>query len=89
MQLTWQTIVTGGAVLAALAAAAAYLRRGFSWLERQRKQDTDIASIKAEQTLLTYGVLCCLKGLREQGCDGPVADAITRIEKHLNKAAHK
>ena len=30
-----------------------------------------------------------LKGLKEQGCDGPVTEAICSIENHLNKEAHK
>lgn len=42
-----------------------------------------------EQTLLTYGVLACLKGLREQGCNGPVTEAINKIEKYLNRKAHE
>ena len=46
-------------------------------------------AIKEEQTLLTYGVLACLKGLKEQGCDGPVTTAINQIEKYINKQAHK
>lgn len=44
--------------------------------------------MKKEQCLLTYGVLACLKGLREQGCNGPVSEAITKIEKHINQEAH-
>ena len=42
-----------------------------------------------EQGLLTCGVLACLKGLREQGCNGPVTEAIGKIEKHLNRKAHE
>ena len=38
---------------------------------------------------MTYGVLACLKGLKEQGCNGPVTEAIQTIEKHLNVEAHK
>ena len=34
------------------------------------------------------GVLAALKGLAEQGCDGPVHDAIDTLEKHLNIQAH-
>ena len=49
----------------------------------------DISAINAEQQLLTYGVLACLKGLKEQGCNGPVTDAINKIEKHLNAQAHR
>lgn len=49
----------------------------------------DMKSINEEQTLLTYGILACLKGLKEQGCNGPVTEAIDKIEKHLNIQAHK
>ena len=45
--------------------------------------------INTEQTLLTYGVLACLKGLSEQGCNGPVTEAIHKIEKYLNQKAHE
>ena len=48
----------------------------------------DMHGINDEQTLLTYGVLACLKGLKEQGCNGPVSEAINKIEKYLNKKAH-
>ena len=44
--------------------------------------------MKAEQCVLTYGILSCLKGLKEQGGNGPVTEAIIKIEKHINKAAH-
>lgn len=30
-----------------------------------------------------------LKGLKEQGCDGPVTSAITQIENYINKQVHK
>jgi adenylosuccinate lyase len=52
------------------------------------QHEEDVKAIKTEQTLITYGVLACLKGLREQGCDGAVTDAIDKIDKYLNKAAH-
>ena len=48
----------------------------------------DQNGIQEEQTLVVYGLLACLKGLAEQGCDGPVSEAIERIEKHVNKKAH-
>ena len=49
----------------------------------------DMQGINREQQLLTYGVLACLKGLREKGCNGPVTEAIGRIEKYLNEKAHE
>ncbi len=83
------SILTASALLAAAAAIAGYASRVFKWLDRQEKQDEDIKHIKAEQVLLVRGVLACLKGLGEQGCDGPVTDAIREIEAHLNAASHR
>ena len=48
-----------------------------------------IRDIKEEQTIIIYGNLACLKGLEEQGCDGPVHEAIEKLEKYLNRKAHE
>ena len=87
--ITWQTIITAAAVLGAAAAVIAYFAKAVRWVDRQKKQDKELAAIKEEQTILTYGVLACLKGLKEQGCNGPVSEAINKIEKHLNQKAHE
>ena len=49
----------------------------------------DQSGIQEEQTLVISGLLACLKGLAEQGCDGPVSEAIDKIEKHINLKAHE
>lgn len=98
--LTWQTIITVSAIAGAVVSLATLFSKLVRWVDRQRKQDEDIkqlkkhheedmASIKEEQTLLVYGVLACLKGLSEQGCNGPVTEAIHKYEKYLNQKAHK
>ena len=87
--LTWQSVITAAALVGAVVGLGNYLKKVFGWVDRQKQQDTDIKTIKEEQQLLTMGVLACLKGLKEQGCDGPVTDAISKIEEHLNKEAHK
>lgn len=46
-------------------------------------------AIMAEQAILTDGILACLKGLAEKGCNGPVTKAIKKIEDHLNEEAHR
>lgn len=48
----------------------------------------DAHAIQEEQTLVVYGLLACLKGLQEKGCNGPVTEAIQRIDKYINKKAH-
>lgn len=88
MMVTWQTVVTVSAVLAAIFSILRYYNRGYDWVKKQDQQEKEIKSIKEEQQLLTFGVLACLKGLQEQGCDGSVTDAIDKIEKHLNEKAH-
>ena len=88
MYVTWQTIVTCAAVLAAVFAILRYYNKGYDWVKTQGKQEEEIKAIKEEQQLLTTGILACLKGLREQGCDGAVTEAIAKFEDHLNKKAH-
>ncbi len=86
--LTWQSLIGAAAIVGAFVALVSYLRKIFGWFERQEVQDREIKEIKEEQTILTKGILACLKGLKEQGCDGPVTEAIGEIETHLNKKAH-
>ena len=38
---------------------------------------------KEENLILLKGQLACLKGLKEQGCNGPVTQSINEIEKYL------
>ena len=54
----------------------------------RREHSEDKTAIQEEQTLVMYGLLACLKGLQAQGCNGPVSDAIDRIEKYINQKAH-
>ena len=84
-----ELITTLAATITALGVIFGVIFAIYKWYLKQEKQDKDIKAIKEEQTLLTQGVLACLKGLKEQGCDGPVTAAIKQIETHLNKQAHK
>lgn len=98
--LTWQSFITAAAVVGAVIALVTYFSKFVRWVDKQNEQDKeiqnlkkhhedDIASIKEEQTLLVYGILACLQGLKEQGCNGPVTEAIGKYEKYLNQKAHK
>ena len=87
--MTYSSIViTLASVISSLIVIGSAVIAVIRWIQRQDTQDKEIRRMKDEQALLTYGVLACLKGLREQGCDGPVEDAIEKMEKHLNAAAH-
>lgn len=99
IELTPQIIITAGAVVTASGAILGLIAKVIRWKDKQDNQDEKIEELRKthnsdrqyineELTLLTYGVLACLKGLQEQGCNGPVSAAVDKIEKHLNKSAH-
>ena len=98
--ITWQSFITAAAFVGAVVALVTYFTKVVRWVDKQAMQDKeieklkqhhedDVAGIKEEQTLLVYGILACLKGLKEQGCNGPVTEAIAKYEKYLNQKAHK
>ena len=82
-------ITTLAATITALGVVFGAIFAVYKWFLKQEKQDRDIKTIKEEQTILTEGILACLKGLKEQGCNGPVTDAIDKIETFLNQRAHR
>ena len=86
--LTWQSIITAAAVVGAVVALVTYFTKVVRWVDKQAKQDEEIKKIKEEQALLVEGILACLKGLKEQGCNGPVTEAINKYDTYLNKKAH-
>lgn len=89
MSETTQLILTIASIITALGVILGAVFAFHNWLLKREKNDSDIKSIKEEQSILTKGVLACLKGLKEQGCNGPVTEAIETIEDHINKEAHK
>jgi hypothetical protein len=89
MLISGEVITTIAGVITALGVIFGLIFAVYKWFLKQEKQDKDIKAIKEEQFLLTQGVLACLKGLKEQGCDGPVTTAIKQLETHINKQAHK
>ena len=86
--VSWQTLITIAAVLTAAVTILGRYNKLYDWIKRQDEQDKVIKSIQDEQSILTEGILACLMGLKEQGCDGAVTTAIEKINKHLNQKAH-
>jgi hypothetical protein len=89
MYITADAIIKCASLMTALGVLGGLVVAFYRFYARQRAQDRELSAIRGELTLLCYSVRACLQGLAEQGCDGPVHDAIERMDKHLNKAAHK
>ena len=88
MYVDVNTIIMAGSLLTAVVVIFSVIFAVYKWYLKQNQQDVEIERVKSQQCLLTYGILACLKGLKEQGCNGPVTEAIDKIEKHINKQAH-
>ena len=66
----------------------------------KEQHDTDVAKLESDMAaeirknnadlqILTRGILACLKGLQEKGCNGPVTETAREIEEYLNTKAHE
>lgn len=99
IEINTTTLIAVAGVIGALATIVGFGYKIFKWFEKQEEQTKQIEAIKQEEKehrqelnnelcLLTYAVLACLKGLQEQGCNGPVSEAIQKVEKHINQKAH-
>lgn len=100
IDITAETLITAGAVLAAVTALGGAL---IALYKRSRKPDenarliaelkeqheTDIKQIKKENTLVCYALSACLDGLLQLGCNHTVPDAKSKLDKHLNQQAHE
>ena len=56
--------------------------------EKTLTQTAEIEECKSERLILLRGLLACLKGLQEQGCNGSVTQAIKDIEGYLINKSH-
>lgn len=80
--------VIGNIVLFRLQRKAANEDKKDESKEMLERHDAAIKENNEELALLTFGILACLKGVHELGANGPVTEAINKIEKHLNEKAH-
>lgn len=99
MYINVNTILTAASLIGSIGVIGGFLVAIYKFYQKphetekklkklQEQHGDDMRKIKEEQCLITYGLLACLKGLQEQGCNGPVTEAIKKMEKHLNKQAH-
>lgn len=100
MYITWQTIITAGAVVTALGVLLGILLKGHKWFLKQERQDNEIAEIKKhheddvhimkeEFHIICIALSACLDGLIQQGCNHTVPDAKKMLDDYLLKQAHE
>ena len=57
--------------------------------EARERESAEIREIRDELCVLSYAMLASLDGLKQLHCNGEVTRAHEKLEKHLNKQAHK
>lgn len=82
-------ILTAAGVITALGVIFGLIFKVYKWCMRQDKQDEEIKQIKEEDTLICYALSACLDGLMQLGANHSVPDAKEKLDKYLNKQAHK
>lgn len=88
MYITADTIIQCAAVLTALGVIGGVIAYLVRLVQRDKRQTAAIKEMREEQTIICYGLRGALQGLIEQGCNGPCRDALSKLDKHLNQAAH-
>ena len=82
-------IIKIAAVLTALGVIGGAAAWCIKFVQRQQRQDKEIAAMREEQCLICYGLSACLDGLCQLGANHDVTAAKDKMQKHLNQAAHK
>ena len=88
MYIDGNTIIHAAAILTALGVIGGVVVAIVKMILRDKHQTEVIKAMQDEQTLICYGLRGALAGLIEQGCNGPCKDALSKLDKHLNKKAH-
>ena len=79
---------TIAAWIAALGTIGGAVFAVFKFMSKINSMDCKLDKIVAEQQHIAKGTLAALKGLKEQGCNGPVTEALAELEDHILKQAH-
>ena len=87
MQTSVDILALAG-IISALGVIFGALFAVFRFIEKQKKNEQEIKSIKKENTLICYGLMACLDGLQQLGANHTVPEALDKLSKHLNQAAH-
>lgn len=100
MTITPQDVITWGTLLGTLGVIVTAIFKLVHWVDRQKEQDKELLEIKEshdhdnqaveeELTVICFGLLAALDGLKQLGANGNVTKAHDALEKHMNKKAHK
>jgi predicted histidine transporter YuiF (NhaC family) len=89
MTIALDTIFTIARIIGALGVILGLVFAIYRWYLKQNKQNAEIDQIKEENALIYYSLSACLDGLIQLGCNHSVTEAKDKLDKYINKQAHK
>ena len=89
MYVTASTVITLASLITAITAIFTVVFKIHKWFLKQENQDAEIKHLKDEQRIICTGVLACLDGLEQLGCNHSVPKAKEKLENHINEMAHQ
>jgi len=100
MYVTPQTLITAAALIGAAGSVLGIVLGVHKWVLRQEKRSSelealkehherDLSRIREENTLICFALSACLDGLIQLGANHTVPVAKDKLDKYLNKTAHK
>ena len=89
MYIDVESVKSLAVIITSLSTICGLIVAVYKFYTRQKKQDVELAAIRKELQLVCFGLKACLSGLHDQGCNGPVTEALNRLDKHLNEKAHQ
>lgn len=76
-------------LLTAIVGILVFILKVHKWYLKQEQQDTEIKQIKEELRIINMGVLACLDGQVQLGCNHTVPATKKMLEDYINEQAHK
>lgn len=83
MEISFQTIITLGAVVGAIGVFVRLYNKCYDLVKHQHEQDKTIATLEGDNKAVMAALLGVLDGLIEQGCNGAVHSARDELQKHI------
>lgn len=88
MYIDGDTIIYWAKLIGAIGVVGGALWGGVKLVQKLKHLLEVVSATQKEQEIICYGLRGALAGLIEQGCNGPCKDALDKLNKHLNRAAH-
>lgn len=82
-------IITVASLITAIGVIIGVVFKVHKWYLKQQQLKQEINRIKEENELICFALSACLDGLQQLGANHSVPIAKEKLDKYLNKQAHK